>query len=385
MGVGVHGETVVTSKPEPEEQLDVAVNYLSMLAAALHFVAAAVAFAVLVVAVAANKTSTRRLVARLDRIDGVVGEGRGALSMRPGAKAGGASRRRARRGRATPAPRERDAAATSRGTPCRDPPRARRRRRRERRRTRDGTRERMMTSLSIRMIDSYGSRSLCILPVQNAIDSSRTALSATVSVSTRVAALDPRRSARKISTARATSSSASASSSRVRSSSVVRNRNRNDPDGDDPPDPPGSAPDLAPRFGEVGGPFAPREPSRRRARAAARDLPLHLLELLHERRAFRRRAAVSRGEQHVAVDVARASHLKRDAVRVVWPPASRGAGGGYFSAPRFSVYAGLSCLESVPGGVDMREQDCLCAHLLSDGSGSQQRHRDAVLLRGRVT
>ena len=52
----MHGETVVTSKPEPEEQLDVAVNYLSMLAAALHFVAAAVAFAVLVVAVAANKT-----------------------------------------------------------------------------------------------------------------------------------------------------------------------------------------------------------------------------------------------------------------------------------------------------------------------------------------
>jgi hypothetical protein len=89
VGVGVHGETVVTSKPEPEEQLDVAVNYLSMLAAALHFTAAAVAFAVLVVAVAANKTSTRRLVARLDRIDGVVGEGRGALSMRPGVKAGG--------------------------------------------------------------------------------------------------------------------------------------------------------------------------------------------------------------------------------------------------------------------------------------------------------
>ena len=116
VGVGVHGETVVTSKPEPEEQLDVAVNYLSMLAAALHFVAAAVAFAVLVVAVAANKTSTRRLVARLDRIDGVVGEGRGALSMRPGAKAGGASRRAAGASWAGDAgARELDAAATSRG------------------------------------------------------------------------------------------------------------------------------------------------------------------------------------------------------------------------------------------------------------------------------
>ena len=116
VGVGVHGETVVTSKPEPEEQLDVAVNYLSMLAAALHFVAAAVAFAVLVVAVAANKTSTRRLVARLDRIDGVVGEGRGALSMRPGVKAGGASHRAAGASWAGDAgARELDAAATSRG------------------------------------------------------------------------------------------------------------------------------------------------------------------------------------------------------------------------------------------------------------------------------
>jgi hypothetical protein len=76
VGVGVHGETIVTSKPEPEEQLDVAVNYLSMLAAALHFTAAAVAFAVLVVAVSANKTSTKRLVARLDRIDGAFEEGR---------------------------------------------------------------------------------------------------------------------------------------------------------------------------------------------------------------------------------------------------------------------------------------------------------------------
>ena len=116
VGVGVHGETVVTSKPEPEEQLDVAVNYLSMLAAALHFVAAAVAFAVLVVAVAANKTSTRRLVARLDRIDGVVGEGRGALSMRPGVKAGGASHRAAGASWVGDAgARELDAAATSRG------------------------------------------------------------------------------------------------------------------------------------------------------------------------------------------------------------------------------------------------------------------------------
>ena len=116
VGVGVHGETVVTSKPEPEEQLDVAVNYLSMLAAALHFVAAAVAFAVLVVAVAANKTSTRRLVARLDRIDGVVGEGRGALSMRPGVKAGGASHRAAGASWVGDAgAHELDAAATSRG------------------------------------------------------------------------------------------------------------------------------------------------------------------------------------------------------------------------------------------------------------------------------
>ena len=106
----------MTSKPEPEDQLDVAVNYLSMLAAALHFTAAAVAFAVLVVAVAANKTSTRKLVARLDRIDGVVGEGRGALSMRPGVKAGGASHRAAgaRAGDAKHS-REWDAAATSRG------------------------------------------------------------------------------------------------------------------------------------------------------------------------------------------------------------------------------------------------------------------------------
>ena len=115
VGVGVHGETVVTSKPEPEEQLDVAVNYLSMLAAALHFTAAAVAFAVLVVAVAANKTSTRRLVARLDRIDGVVGEGRGALSMRPGVKAGGASHRAAGARAGDAVAREWDAAATSRG------------------------------------------------------------------------------------------------------------------------------------------------------------------------------------------------------------------------------------------------------------------------------
>ena len=116
VGVGVHGETVVTSKPEPEDQLDVAVNYLSMLAAALHFTAAAVAFAVLVVAVAANKTSTRKLVARLDRIDGVVGEGRGALSMRPGVKADGASHRaagaRAGDGKHS---REWDAVTTSRG------------------------------------------------------------------------------------------------------------------------------------------------------------------------------------------------------------------------------------------------------------------------------
>lgn len=80
VGVGVHGETIVTSKPEPEEQLDVAVNYLSMLAAALHFTAAAVAFAVLVVAVSANKTSTKRLVARLDRIDGAFEEGRGGAA-----------------------------------------------------------------------------------------------------------------------------------------------------------------------------------------------------------------------------------------------------------------------------------------------------------------
>lgn len=115
VGVGVHGETVVTSKPEPEDQLDVAVNYLSMLAAALHFTAAAVAFAVLVVAVAANKTSTRRLVARLDRIDGVVGEGRGALSMRPGVKAGGASHRAAGARAGDAVAREWDAAATSRG------------------------------------------------------------------------------------------------------------------------------------------------------------------------------------------------------------------------------------------------------------------------------
>ena len=76
----MHGETIVTSKPEPEEQLDVAVNYLSMLAAALHFTAAAVAFAVLVVAVSANKTSTKRLVARLDRIDGAFEEGRGGAA-----------------------------------------------------------------------------------------------------------------------------------------------------------------------------------------------------------------------------------------------------------------------------------------------------------------
>ena len=126
VGVGVHGETVVTSKPEPEEQLDVAVNYLSMLAAALHFVAAAVAFAVLVVAVAANKTSTRRLVARLDRIDGVVGEGAGARCAPACSSGGRRTERRARRGRATSGARELDAAATSWGTPCRDPPRARR-------------------------------------------------------------------------------------------------------------------------------------------------------------------------------------------------------------------------------------------------------------------
>ena len=127
VGVGVHGETVVTSKPEPEEQLDVAVNYLSMLAAALHFVAAAVAFAVLVVAVAANKTSTRRLVARLDRIDGVVGEGRGALSMRPGVKAGGASHRAAGASWAGDAGARASWTRRRRagGTPCRDPPRAR--------------------------------------------------------------------------------------------------------------------------------------------------------------------------------------------------------------------------------------------------------------------
>ena len=82
VGVGVHGETIVASKPEPEEQLDVAVNYLAMLAAALHFTAAAVAFAVLVVAVAANKTSSRRLAARLDRVDTALAEWRGGVAAR---------------------------------------------------------------------------------------------------------------------------------------------------------------------------------------------------------------------------------------------------------------------------------------------------------------
>ena len=146
VGVGVHGETIVTSKPEPEEQLDVAVNYLSMLAAALHFTAAAVAFAVLVVAVSANKTSTKRLVARLDRIDGAFEEDEegGARTVRERGSSENPRRRRiARRAREptrgtarkktrrrpvgdTPCPRGRDR--------DRDPPR---RLRRERRRTCD--------------------------------------------------------------------------------------------------------------------------------------------------------------------------------------------------------------------------------------------------------
>ena len=54
---------------EAEPKLETAIDYLSMLTAALHFAAAAVAFAVLVVAVTANARSSGSLAARLDRID----------------------------------------------------------------------------------------------------------------------------------------------------------------------------------------------------------------------------------------------------------------------------------------------------------------------------
>ena len=50
-------------------EVETAIDYLSMLTAALHFAAAAVAFAVLVVAVTANARSSGSLAARLDRID----------------------------------------------------------------------------------------------------------------------------------------------------------------------------------------------------------------------------------------------------------------------------------------------------------------------------
>lgn len=76
VGVGAHGETIVAQKPQPEEQLDVAVNYLSMLTAALHFTAAAVAFCVLVIGVGSNAKSSDRVLKRLNRIDEAVLNGR---------------------------------------------------------------------------------------------------------------------------------------------------------------------------------------------------------------------------------------------------------------------------------------------------------------------
>jgi hypothetical protein len=76
VGVGARGETFALARPEPEEHLGVAVSYLSMLAAALHFTAAAVGFFVLLVAVNSHAKSTARLGARLDRVDAAAASGR---------------------------------------------------------------------------------------------------------------------------------------------------------------------------------------------------------------------------------------------------------------------------------------------------------------------
>jgi hypothetical protein len=81
VGVTPSGQTIVTHKTAPEEQLDVAVNYLSMLTAALHFTSVFVGFCVLCVCVASNQKSARRVALRLNRIDEAVLMGRTPSAM----------------------------------------------------------------------------------------------------------------------------------------------------------------------------------------------------------------------------------------------------------------------------------------------------------------
>ena len=81
VGVTPSGQTIVTHKAAPEEQLDVAVNDLSMLTAALHFTSVFVGFCVLCVCVASNQKSARRVALRLNRIDEAVLMGRTPSAM----------------------------------------------------------------------------------------------------------------------------------------------------------------------------------------------------------------------------------------------------------------------------------------------------------------